>query len=104
MKTIQKRIKEDVDRITLEVIRSKMPDPKMVDVKVYHDLASIFSHQLDYEATIPAGSMSASAFLKAKGYVKCTKSEAAMLVVIGERANGAWIIGKSKNYWVKNQA
>ena len=76
----------------------------MVDVKVYHDLTSIFSHELDYECTIPAGSMSASAFLKAKGYVKCAKSDAAMLVVIGDRDNGAWIIGKSKNYWVKNQA
>ena len=104
MKTMQKRIKDDVDKITLEMLRSKMSAPKMVDVKVYHDLTSIFSHELDYEATIPAGSMSASAFLKAKGYVKCTKSAAAMLVVIGERDNGAWIIGKSKNYWVKNQS
>jgi hypothetical protein len=36
------------------------------------------------------------------GYVVCLKREATLLVEIGEKTpEGCWIIGKHKNYWLK---
>lgn len=36
------------------------------------------------------------------GVIKCKKNEATLLIVIGEQYNGAWVVGKFKNYWLKN--
>jgi hypothetical protein len=50
---------------------------------------------------IPAGDVIASQFIANLGLTKCKKSEATTLVTIGIRSNGAFIIGKHKNYWLK---
>ena len=70
-------------------------------------LCSDFANELfsyawnDFE--IESGKTSVSKFIKDKGLEKCKKSEATLMLRVGDRCtdSGYWITGKCANYWLR---
>ena len=76
-------------------------EPKFLDMDIFWDideLATIFNTTI---TKILAGDIIRKKLFSDMGVAICKKSEATLLIIIGEKKDGAWIIGKCKNYWLK---
>lgn len=50
---------------------------------------------------IAKGDIPIKKWIEKSGLEKCKKSEAVSLLVVGEKKDGCYIIGKTKNYWLR---
>ena len=50
---------------------------------------------------MPKGDLPIKKWINKSGFVRCKMSEAISLLIVGEKKDGCFVIGKSKNYWLK---
>lgn len=98
--SMQQQYGFEVRELVREIIRATMPAPKMLCCDICFDLAN------DYYATsweqVKVASGTQMEFIKKAGFEKAKKSDATLLMIIGEKAeSGAWIAGKFKKHWLK---
>ena len=96
-----KELNEEVNRIIKESIRKKMPSPKIMSAEICYNLKeSQFTwawERISYVSGLE------NKLIADLGLTKCKKNEANILMIIGEKTpEGCYIIGKHKNYWLKN--
>lgn len=84
-------------------IRMNMPEPKMIDASFCSDLENDFFSFSWSDFKIPSGKISVESWISNNGFKICKKSEATCLLRVGEicAESGCWIIGKTKNFWLK---
>ena len=73
---------------------------------LYMDIVWDMDTQLIFNTTmtkILAGDVIRKKLFSDMGMEICKRSEATLLVIIGEKQDGAWIIGKCKNYWLRTK-
>lgn len=86
--------------ITKNAVRNAGGEIKYEDASLCCDLENAcFSFSWN-DTKIPAGNVGLSTWIKKNGFIRCKKSEATHLLIIGEKANDLWVIGKHKNYWL----
>lgn len=56
------------------------------------------------KTTIAKGDIIRINLFKSLGFEKSTKKDATLVIIIGEKNNGAWIVGKHKFYWLKQSS
>lgn len=91
----------EVEAISRNFIRLSMPDAKMLTVDVCFDLPNEF-YRWAWSTTKVASGLQ-KRFIAEAGFEKCKKSEATILMIIGEKDadSDVWLTGKYKNYWLK---
>ena len=90
----------EVKELSRQFIRNSMPDAKMLHVDICFDLQNEF-YTWAWEQTKVASGLQKE-FIDKCGFDVCKKSEATLLMIIGEQnTDGAWLKGKYKNYWLK---
>ena len=90
----------EVRELIKSMIRSTMPAPKMLSCDICFDLPNEFFATAWEQTEVAAGTQ--KAFIKKAGFDVCKKSDATLLMIIGEKSeSGDWIIGRFKNYWLK---
>lgn len=91
----------EVKEISYQFIRANMPEPKMLTCDICFDLPNEF-YRWAWDTTKVASGLQKDFIAKA-GFEVCKKSDATLLMVIGEKdANtDMWVSGKFKKYWLK---
>ena len=82
---------------------AKMPEANLVDAAFCNDLPNEFFTYSWSEFKLPSGKLSSAKWITDNGFTVCAKKEASCLLRVGEKCaeTGCWIIGKTKNYWLK---
>jgi hypothetical protein len=95
----------EVKEASRAIIRQNMPEAKMLDAEVCWDLSNIdWVPSWTYHKV--AAGLGIKQFIASLGMQKCTKKEAHILLVVGERPEwnkdekGVWAKGV-KNVWLK---
>lgn len=93
----------EVKQVITNNIRMNMPEPNMINASFCNDLANEFFASAWSDFKIASGKIPVKNWIAENGFVVCKKSEATCLLSVGERCpeSGYWIIGKTKNYWLK---
>lgn len=99
MKTILDNIRSDADRISKQFIRANMPEPKMLHAEICWNLSTI-EYTYDWTKHMIASGLEKE-FIKGLQMVVCKKSEAHILLLVGEQIEGFFIGSKTKRYWLK---
>jgi hypothetical protein len=99
MATIVDNIRKDVERITKQFIRASMPEPKMLHAEICWNLSTI-EYTWDWTKHTVASGLEKD-FIKALEMEVCKKSEAHVLLLVGEQIDGCFIGSKTKRYWLK---
>jgi hypothetical protein len=81
---------------------SRQGEPKFLDMAIVWDMDMMFSFNTTF-TKVAAGDVIRKKLFSDMGVVVCKKSEATLLIQIGEMQSGCWLIGKYKNYWLKNK-
>lgn len=91
----------EVKELSRQFIRNNMPEAKLLHVDICFDLPNEFFTWAWEQTKIASGLQ--KSFIEKSGFDVCKKSDAQLLMVIGEKNadTGAWITGKFKNYWLK---
>lgn len=86
--------------IALENARrnSRKGNIRMIDMEIDLDPNSMFGNISRHK--IPAGDIIIKKLISESGLKKCKKSEATVLITVGDQIGGAWIAKKHKNYWL----
>jgi hypothetical protein len=93
-----KEFQQEVNAISRQIIRAKMPEPKKMDVDIIWEPENIISKVDSHKWA----SVQIEQFIKDNNFVKCKKKEATLLIIAGEKSEcGCFIIGKYKNIWLK---
>jgi len=78
---------------------NKQGDIVFFDAEFWDDKDNTFFRGSEFK--IPAGNLSIDKWIKDSELEKCKKSEAVSLLIVGEKKEGCWLIGKCKNYWLR---
>lgn len=98
--TPMQQYQQEVNELSRKFIRNGMPEAKMLVCDICFDLPNE-NFTWAWSATkVPSGLE--KDFISKYGFEVCKKSDATLLMIIGEQnEQGNWIIGKYKNYWCK---
>ena len=98
------RHREQEWEIALENCRKNLiqGEPKFLDMDICWNMDTQFIFNMTI-TKIVAGDIIRKKLFYDMGVEMCKKSEATLLIIIGEKKDGAWIIGKCKNYWLKQK-
>lgn len=93
----------EVKEVIKNTIRMNMPDVKYSDASLCSDLANDFFVSSWTDFSIPSGTVMIKKWISENGFVLCKKSEAVCLLRVGYKCSdsGYWIIGQTKNYWLR---
>ena len=91
-------------KIALENCRKNLPhgEPYFLDMDIYWDMDTQFIFNTTM-TKILAGDVIRKKLFYDMGMEICKRSEATLLIIIGEKKDGAWLIGKCKNYWLRTK-
>lgn len=98
--TRTQQLEQEVKQVSKMLMRSKMPDAKILSVEICFDLVNDFYTWAWSNTNVASGLQ--KQFIEKSGFTVCKKSDATLRMIIGEKnENGNWIVGKYKNYWCK---
>lgn len=99
--TRQQEFSAAINKITLDMIKSKCGEPKMLHADMYWNMETL-GYTWDCTTHIIASGLQKNFIAKMNMQV-CKKTEAAFLLTIGEKTEcGCFIVGRYKNYWLRN--
>ena len=75
-------------------------EPRFLEMDIVWDLDTQFNFNTTV-TKIVSGDVVRKKLFSEMGMEICKRSEATLLIIIGEKQEGAWIIGKCKNYWLR---
>lgn len=75
-------------------------EPKYLEMDIVWDLDTQFGFNTTVSKIASGDVIRKKLFLEI-GMEVCKKTDATLLIIIGEKSCGCWLIGKCKNYWLK---
>ena len=101
--TRMQQFNEEVRQVISNNIMANMPEVNFTNASFCSDLENEYFSFSWTDFKIPAGDIVVSKWITDNGFTLCKKSEATALLRVGEKCpdSGFWIIGKTKNYWIK---
>lgn len=81
---------------------NKQGDAVFVDAEFWDDKNDTLFNGAKFK--LPKGILPIDKWIKDSGLEKCKKSDAISLLIVGEKKEGCFIIGKYKNYWLRARA
>ncbi len=88
-------------KIAIQNCNKSQGDVKYLDMDIVWDMETQFGFNTEC-TKIASGDVVRNNFFASIGMVLCKKSEATLLIIIGQKTNEFWTIGKTKNYWLKS--
>ena len=99
MATIVDNIRKEADNIALQCIKAKMPEAKILPAEICWNLSTI-EYTWDWTNHAIAFGLEKD-FIKGLKMQVCNKSEAQILLLVGEKFEGCFVRNKTKRYWLK---
>lgn len=78
---------------------NKQGDAVFADAEFWDNKNDTFFNGAKFK--LPKGVLPIDKWIKDSGLEKCKKSDAISLLIVGEKREGCFIIGKCKNYWLR---
>jgi hypothetical protein len=98
--TYKKRMEQTEAEIQAAYPRhKKMGDINPTDAEFWHDKNDTLFNGACFK--LLRGTLPVNKWINDNGFIKCKKTEATSLLIVGEKIDGCFIIGKHKNYWLK---